>query len=167
MKNYFEKFSLIPDFDINLDELENRYLKLQQQFHPDQLLGKNSSDQDAEIINSIDINEAYKILKNPVKRAVYLLKLHGINIDDENCPVKPDQETLISVLELREKISQTKDTNIIDEIKTQLEGEITGLMIIVKENFKQKNYNQAAQNLIKVKYFDKTIADLKIKKQNL
>ena len=165
--NHFEKFSFTANFDINIDELEHGYLKLQQQFHPDALLYKNQDEQDAAMINSININEAYKILKNPIQRAIYLLKLEGINIDDDNCKIKPIHETLITVLELKEKISESKDIQEIEEIKNYLEEEIAELMQLVKENFAHKNYDLAAQNLIKIKYFDKTIADLKLKKQNI
>jgi molecular chaperone HscB len=165
--NHFEKFALIPSFDINIDALEHSYLKLQQQFHPDTLLHKSQEEQDKAIINSINVNEAYKILKNPVKRAIYLLKLNGINIDDDNCQIKPSHETLISVLELREKISESKNIEEIEEIKNFLEEEIAELMQIAKENFAHQNLDLAAQNLIKVKYFDKTIQDLKLKKQNI
>ena len=165
--NHFEKFSFTANFDINIDELEHGYLKLQQQFHPDALLYKNQDEQDAAMINSININEAYKILKNPIQRAIYLLKLEGINIDDDNCKIKPSHETLITVLELKEKISESKDIKEIEEIKNYLEEEIAELMQLVKENFAHKNYDLAAQNLIKIKYFDKTIADLKLKKQNI
>lgn len=165
--NHFEKFSLTPRFDINSDELEHNYLKLQQQFHPDALLHKSQDDQDRAMINSININDAYKILKNPIKRAVYLLQLNGIDIDDDDCKIKPSQETLISVLELREKINESKNLHEIEEIKNYLEEEIAELIQIAQENFAHKSYDLAAQTLIKVKYFDKTIADLKLKKQNL
>lgn len=167
MKNYFEKFSLSPAFDINLDDLEQKYLTLQQQYHPDQLLHKTVGEQDTAAIESININEAYKILKNPISRAIYLLKLQGINIDDDNCPIKPDHSTLMQVLELREEISQIKNKDEINQIRNNLESEITRLMQEVKKNFSKNDFNQVAQFLIKIKYFDKTIADLKLKKQTL
>ena len=68
---------------------------------------------------------------------------------------------------LKEKISESKDIQEIEEIKNYLEEEIAELMQIVKENFAHQNLDLAAQNLIKVKYFDKTIQDLKLKKQNI
>ena len=59
--NHFAKFNLEPSFLINNEELEARYLELQQQFHPD--IAKDQIDAE---INSILINQAHKILKNPV-----------------------------------------------------------------------------------------------------
>ena len=64
---HFQKFNFQNQFEINSDELEARYLKLQQHFHPD-----TNKDQAEAEINSILINQAYKILKN-LKTKIILL----------------------------------------------------------------------------------------------
>ena len=70
------------------------------------------------------------------------------------------------VLNLREEISESKNLEEISKIQAYLEDEIKKLLAETKINFAKNDLNQVAQNLIRVKYFDKTIADLKIKKQN-
>jgi molecular chaperone HscB len=160
--NHFEKFSLVADFDLDVDLLENKYLQLQKEFHPDSNLNSN---QDSADLNSIAVNEAYKILKNPLKRAVYLLKLNGINIEDDNCEVKPEQETLMLILELKEKLFGSDDADEALQIKDFATKEIKNLMKEIKTDFKNKQIKNAAQKLIKVKYLDKILQDLKLKNQ--
>lgn len=161
LKNHFEKFDLIPSFDIDLDVLEEKYLTFQHIFHPDKLVGKEAQI-DLEY-NSVLINEAYQILKNPLKRAIYLLKLKKIDIDNDNCPIKPDQETLISNLELREFIFETEDKEKLENLKKSCGNEIKLILKTAKSDFEQKNYEKAALNLIKAKYLDKSVIEIKKK----
>ncbi len=155
--NHFQKFNLGTSFQIDLTDLEVRYLKLQQQFHPD-----TSRDQTEAEINSILINQAYHILKNPIKRAIYLLQLQGINIESETSIVKPSIENLTFIMELREEILENQNNQIaIDLIKQKIKKLIAEEMPKIEALLTQNQYQIAAQNLIKIKYLDKIILDLK------
>ena len=155
--NHFQKFNLETSFQIDLTDLEVRYLKLQQQFHPD-----TSRDQTEAEINSILINQAYHILKNPIKRAIYLLQLQGINIESETSIVKPSIENLTFIMELREEILENQNNQIaIDLIKQKIKKLIADEMPKIEALLTQNQYQIAAQNLIKIKYLDKIILDLK------
>ena len=59
----FSIFDLNVTFGLDLELLENRYFKLQQ-------LYKNN------FVKQQKINHAYKIIKNPLKRSVYILELN-------------------------------------------------------------------------------------------
>jgi molecular chaperone HscB len=158
--NHFEKFALTANFEIDLEQLEQKYLQLQKQFHPDALINNAKSDNDD--LQSIAINEAYQILKNPSKRAVYLLKLKGINIDDDHCLVKPDEETLMLILELKESLFAKQDSQEAAKIKAFATHEIKELFTAIKADFHNQNYSLAAQKLIKVKYLEKILLDIKL-----
>lgn len=156
-QNHFQKFNLEEKFDIDLNALETNYLELQKQFHPD-----NSLDPVQDEINSILINQAYKILKNSISRGIYLLELEGININSEECVVKPSSEILMFIMELREEVLDNKDDeDKIDEIKENIKKLISNETLEVSDLLIKKQYPQAAQKLIKVKYLDKIISDLK------
>lgn len=155
-QNHFQKFNLETKFTINEQELENQYLKLQQQFHPD-----TAKDATLAEIDSILINQAYQILKNPIKRAIYLLQLQNINIEDEECSVKPTMVTLNFVMELREKILE--NPNQINQIQEKIKKIIADELQEIAELLQHKEFLKAAQTLIRIKYLDKIISDLKKK----
>ncbi len=156
--NHFQKFGLEPSFQIDLTDLESKYLKLQQQFHPD-----TAKDQTEAEINSILINQAYQILKNSLRRATYLLQLQGLNIDSEESSIKPSQENLIFIIELREEILENKNNQSeIDLIKKKIKKIISDEMLQIADLLAKNQYQIVAQKLIKVKYLDKIISDLKI-----
>ena len=160
-KNLFEKFDLKPSFELDVDELEAKYLAFQQQFHPDKLIGKSKEEQIDLEHNSFLINEAFAILKNPLRRAIYLLKLHGINIDDESCPVKPDQETLIKTLELREFIFENRDIEKLTNLRQALQKESKEILRKAKNHFENQDYKNCALELIKAKYLEKSQEEIK------
>lgn len=155
--NHFQIFDIKEKFDINLSDLEDKYLKLQQQFHPD--TAKDPIDAE---INSILINKAYKILKNPISRGIHLLELKGININSEECIVKPTHENLMFIMNLREEISENKnDEKKIEEIRKEIKKLIEEEMLQASNFLSLDQYQEAAQKLIKIKYLDKIILDLK------
>jgi len=153
MKNYFEKFSLPIKFDIDLDALEEKYFSFQRQFHPD-------SAGIAEIENSMFTNEAYEVLKNPLSRAAHILQLNGIDIETDSRELKPDLATLEHILEIQEKIPEL-DENKIADLKKELSKELKFLIAQAVLNIENKDFKAAAQFLIKAKYFDKILQDLK------
>lgn len=153
MKNYFEIFELKEKFEIDLDELEAKYFSLQQQFHPD----KASV---AEIENSIEANKAYEVLKNPLRRALYILKLHGIDIENDETAVRPDMTTLEEILEIQEKLMQASADEIAD-IKTKINADVKNLIANAAQKLDNKSFAEAAQILVKAKYLSKILSDLK------
>ncbi|MFT6077416.1 MAG: molecular chaperone HscB [Myxococcota bacterium] len=154
--NHFEKFNFPTNFQINDEELEDKYLELQKKFHPD-----TSSDETESQINSIFINQAYKTLKNPVLRAIYLLQLQGIDIDSDDCAIKPIHENLMFIVELREEIMDNPENK--NQIRKEIKKIISDEMPAVIDLMGEDQYEAAAQKLIKIKYLDKIISDLKKK----
>lgn len=158
MKNYFEIFAFTPSFEIDLDELEKKYLEFQRQFHPD-------SASTADIEQSIAINEAYKILKNSLSRASYILQLNGIDLENDSNAPKPDMATLEEILELQEQVAEIA-VGEIENLKKELNLKIKSLLEKAALELAAQDFKKAAQVLIKAKYFDKTLRDLKAKKRN-
>ncbi len=155
MKNYFSVFALEQNTEINLDDLEQKYLAFQQAFHPDK---STTSD----IERSMAVNEAYEVLKNPLSRASHILQLNGIDLENDSVAPKVDTATLMEVLEIRENIAQSSSEEI-DNVKKELNKKVKSLINEAALKLENKDFNAAAQILIKAKYFDKTLKDLKKK----
>ena len=154
--NYFNLFSLPATFEIDLAELEKKYLEFQHQFHPD----KSSSD---DISKSIEINEAYRILSDDFLRACHILQLKGIDILHDEKAVKVDVATLGEILELQERISEiSKDE--IDNLRKEINS---GYKLLIIEAMREQNPSASAQLLVKAKYLKKSLDDLKIRKQKI
>lgn len=125
--NYFEIFNLPLKFKMEPKDkltLEESFLKLQKNLYTEQGV--------VDIRSSI-VNQAYNTLKNDVSRALYILKLFGISL--ENFEIPPDVGEYI--MEIMDDIadSETK-TEVRDKI-LDLELELEGVI----EDFDEKIYN--------------------------
>lgn len=156
MINHFDSFEMAIDFAIDLDALENKYLAFQKKFHPD-----NASTADIE--KSILVNQSYDVLKNPLTRAAHILQLNGIDLENDEKAPKPDFETLEEILELQEKLADI-DTNEKQDLKKYLNSTLKDLLNQAATEINHQNFTQAAQILIRAKYYNKTLKDLKSKK---
>jgi molecular chaperone HscB len=159
MKNFFEIFKIPQKFEIDLEQLEQKYFQFQKQFHPD-------SASFSDIEKSIEINKAYKILSNSIARASYILQLNKIDIENDSCAPKPDLATLEEILELQEMVAEIS-ANQAQNLRKNLQQRIKILLQEVAKKLENKEFEAAAQVLIKTKYFDKTLRDLKELKNNV
>ena len=101
-ENYFQLFEIEKSLFIDLNVLEDKYLELQKEFHPDKYV--NASDQEKRISLQITsyINEAYNTLKNDYLKSIYLLKIEGYKLEDQNNTIS-DSVFLVHQMELREE----------------------------------------------------------------
>jgi len=141
--NFFEIFKISPNLEIDIDDLEMRYLALQKFYHPDVIQKLFPSQIDAALQASSLINRAYHILGNEFLRMEYLLKILGVD-EDEIAKVSMPQTFLMLSFDWRERLESLKLTSELkvfyDEIKSQEEHEI--------QNFKKAFSNQDKATLV-------------------
>lgn len=75
--NHFSRLGLPLDYNISPAELEKRYLVLARGLHPDQFSQRPADERGLAEQLSAQLNESYKTLRDPVRRAEYLLELAG------------------------------------------------------------------------------------------
>jgi molecular chaperone HscB len=106
-KNYFELFGLPVAFMVDMQLLRERYRELQRKLHPDRFANASGQEQRLAIQGSTQINEAFETLKDPLLRARYLLRLHGVDFAPDTETTK-DAAFLMEQLELREALSEIR-----------------------------------------------------------
>lgn len=109
MRNFFEIFDLTPGFEIDLELLTARYRELQRLVHPDKYAQASDQDRRLAIQMAANINDAFRTLKDPVERALYLLRLKEVVVDDESAR-RLDPEFLMEQMELREALSEVRNS---------------------------------------------------------
>ena len=106
--SHFQLFDLPQSFDVDMVQLDSRYRELQRTVHPDRFA--NASDQERRISmqQATQINEAYEVLKDPLKRGRYLLELRGHAIEDQQS-FQQDPAFLMQQMELRETLAEIRE----------------------------------------------------------
>lgn len=161
-ENYFTIFEIETCFEINENDLLKNYLKLQKKYHPDNYINYSNEDKILAINNIMLINKAYEILKNKRKRAQYLLEINGYFVNGENDNIKPENSLLAEIMEWRELIDEAMTCEELDQVKQKLPKE-NELITNFKIKYKEKDFIQAGLEIIKLRYLEKTIEEIKLK----
>jgi len=101
--NFFELFGLPVSYDVDLNQIQQNYMNLQKQLHPDKFANGTDQEKRLSMQQTSWINEAQSTLKDDVARALYLLKLKGTDINLEN-ETTMDVTFLMQQLEMRERL---------------------------------------------------------------
>ena len=118
----FEILGLPRRFDVDLRAAEKNHRELSRVLHPDKYAGGTVSERRDALTKAADVNEAWRIVRDPVRRAEALFRLAGVEVGETKEP-KPDAELLMEVLEKREALADAKAARDLDKVQA-LESEI-------------------------------------------
>ena len=82
--NYFSFFSLPRKLHLDTAALEKTFYTLSRKVHPDRFASKPVAEQEAALAQSSLLNDAYRTLKDPILRTQYLLKLEGVELEEQS-----------------------------------------------------------------------------------
>lgn len=104
MTSPFELLGVPVLFALDEQELEKRHRDLSRALHPDRYAGRPSSERREALSRAISVNEAFRMLRDPITRAEALLEQLGRAVSESGQP-KPEPALLMQVMEQREALS--------------------------------------------------------------
>ena len=120
--SHFDLFHLPARFAIDLDALDSAYRTVQAQVHPDRFAAAGEAQKRVAMQWAARANEAYQTLRDPLKRAAYLLSLRGVDVGaSENTAMEP--AFLMQQMEWRERVEDAADARNVGELMA-LQGEL-------------------------------------------
>lgn len=108
--NYFEVFGLERKLGIDTDALQRRFYELSRRHHPDFHATAPAGEQADALEASARLNAAYRILRDPIGRIDYLIRLEEGRETREGVTVKPQAppELLEEMFEIQEALAELK-----------------------------------------------------------
>ena len=82
--DYFSVFSMDPRLNLDLSALEAEFHRLSRKLHPDRFARALENEKQWSLADTALLNDAYRTLKDPLRRTEYLLKLEGAEIGEEH-----------------------------------------------------------------------------------
>jgi molecular chaperone HscB len=82
--DYFSFFGLPRKLNLDVAALEKDFYALSRKLHPDLNAGTGSQEQAWSLEQSSLLNDAYRTLKDPIKRTQYLLHLEGVELEEQS-----------------------------------------------------------------------------------
>lgn len=116
--DYFALFGLERKLNLSVDDLQRRFYDLSRKLHPDRFMRSPEVERQYSLDASSVLNDGYRTLKDPIKRAQYVLKQEGFDIGEQRSKDVPP-ELLEEVFELNMALEEIRGGD--ESVRPQLE----------------------------------------------
>jgi molecular chaperone HscB len=133
----FETLGLARRFDVDLAAVEKTHRELSRALHPDRFVASGVSERRTALAKAVEVNEAWRIVRDPIRRAEALLRLAGAEtVEGAEPTARP--ELLMEMLELREALGdakQARDVGAVRKMAADVESRARGVERSLAEGF--------------------------------
>ncbi|MBU3616899.1 Fe-S protein assembly co-chaperone HscB [Polynucleobacter sp. JS-Polo-80-F4] len=159
--DYFRFFGFNQQFNIDLPALEQAYLAIQKEVHPDRHARGSDADQRLAMQMATLANTALQTLKNPIQRGLYICQLHGVDAKLETNTAMP-AAFLMKQMEWRENLDeQAEDLPALEALMAEVEQSKQDTLAEITQAIDgAKNYPRAAELLRGLLFIDKFAIEL-------
>src|SRR5262245_41178207 len=95
----FETLGVEPRYNLDLRALEQRHRDLSKALHPDRYASAPAAERRLSLSRAIDVNEAFRALRDPVRRAEALVRRAGVPVGETAEPKAARSEEHTSELQ--------------------------------------------------------------------
>jgi molecular chaperone HscB len=149
--DYFAVFGVDRRYDADMTQLEARYRELSRKLHPDRFATADARARRASLQRSVQLNEAWRTLKDPFRRAEYLLSLAGVTLAKEVPPA-----LLMETLELREELGDARaagDEHKVQAMAAAMRARVAAAMQVVHDGLAAGDHARVAGELVALRYY--------------
>ncbi len=150
--DYFAVFGLPRKLWLEMSSLEQKFLQLSWKLHPDNFVNASDKERELSLKRSSELNDAYRVLRDPLARVEYLLEIEGQRKEGEKKQQAPP-ELLEEVFELNESLDELREAREsggnLAELKTKLQ--------CAESNFQEKFEEVDAQLQFVAKEWDTAV----------
>ena len=162
-QNYFQLFGLAQSYRIDIARLEQDYRMLQTRIHPDKFAHLSDTEQRIAMQHATWVNEAYQTLHDPLRRARYLLTLHGVDTQEETNTAMP-LDFLTAQMEWREAVveaQQGRDVVALEKLEARMRHATREFEtdLAIKLDI-EKNFNAATALVRKLRFMEKLAEEI-------
>jgi molecular chaperone HscB len=162
--DHYSRLGIPPSFDLDLEGLERQYFGFQRRLHPDRFAAKSGKEKALSQQQATALNEAYETLKDPLKRAAYLLGLLGHPVDLTACGTISDRELLMEQMEKREALAEAATPEQIAKLAMAAESEVIACQCHISAAINAGKLEEAGHLTIRLKYLAKLAEEARAKK---
>lgn len=166
----FSTFGIEPRFDVDLPELERRHRELSRVLHPDRHSGKSAGERRQALGRAIEVNDAFRVLRSPSRRAEALLERLGVHVAEGREP-QPDPSFLMDVLERREELAAARRSGRLEAVRRASDwasaerdarlGRLSEAFAALERNPSDPAHQeQALRRLGELRYFDRFLEEV-------
>jgi molecular chaperone HscB len=160
----FRRLGLEPGFDIDLDAVEKRYLGFQRAIHPDRFATKPAKERAFAESQAVALNQAYETLKDPLRRAAYLLGLKGIDASVSKDETVRDPELLMEAMEAREALTEANSIAKLEKLQAKAGADAIATLSDLSKAFAGDDLREANRLTTRLKYLRKYLDETRARR---
>ena len=128
--DYFSVFGLETKLNLDLAKLETEFHRLSRKVHPDRFARSGDNERQWSLADTALLNDAYRTLKDPLRRTEYLLKLQGAEIGEEHSgrdkkdPSRAPADLLEEVFDLNMQLEEMRMSRKMGETDPDLQASL-------------------------------------------
>jgi molecular chaperone HscB len=164
--DHFSRLGFARTYDLDPKLIERRYFELQRKLHPDRFATRTPKERQLSQAQATSLNEAYETLMDPLRRAVYLLRLSGIEVGGDGKTVA-DPALLMEAMEMREALAEARSSSEVDQVVARARSEADAVRSTLSTHFSAGDLKSARTDTLRLTYLDKLIEDARARRLNV
>ena len=154
-------------FDLEPDQLQKQYFGFQRRLHPDRFATRSPKERALSQQQATALNEAYEVLKDPLRRAAYLLRLAGRVVNVEEAATVNDPVLLMEAMEMREALEEAETADDVAELSAKAEADVASCVRSLSKAFAADDLDAAGSLTTRLKYLGKLAEEAKARRIRL
>lgn len=164
--DHFARLGLPAALDLDAASLDRAYFALQRQWHPDRFVAKPAEERARASIEAAALNDAYRVLKDPLSRAVYLAGLRGVDLPGDGRTID-DPDLLMEAMEAREALHEAATSAAVDELAAGVRADMQKALGELGSLFLANDGPAIRKALLRLRYLDKFAEEARARRMNL
>lgn len=171
----FAVLGLPRKFSADLATAENSFKKLSRQVHPDRFATADPRARKAALSRTVQLNEAWRTVKDPIRRAEYLLELAGFGLKGDDRKRSTEASTrevtappalLMEILELREELADAQRAGNTNKVRAMAQAmrarhaETQAALATALDDTAAGKLEQAAQLMVALRYYQRFLDEV-------
>ncbi len=164
--DHFARLGLPAALDLDSGALDKAYFAGQRQWHPDRFVAKPPEERAKASVEAAALNDAYRTLKNPLDRAVYLATLKGVELPGDGKTIA-DPDLLMEAMEAREELQEADTVQAVDGLAAKVRSDVDTALNGLGGLFLANDKPAIRKALLRLRYLDKFAEEARARRTNI
>jgi molecular chaperone HscB len=164
--DHFARLGLERRFAQNMEQIDRSYFKWQRQLHPDRFAAKSGRERAISQQQAAALNEAYEVLRDPVRRASYLAGLTGVDLPSDGKTIA-DPDLLMEAMESREELMEAHDVEEVDRLAAEASNQLNRNLAELDQLFLRNDRGAIRKAVLRLRYLEKFADEARARRTNL
>ncbi|KAL6336239.1 hypothetical protein AAG906_011121 [Vitis piasezkii] len=147
----FKFFQMEKKYELEDNNLVGKYKDWQKKLHPDLVHSKSEEEKEYAAEQSARVIDAYQTLSKPLARAIYILKLEGVDFDEEQ--TISDISFLAEIMEIREAVEEAANSETLLQIQSQVQEKLKHWSQSFSNAFQSGKFEEAVISVQRMTYY--------------